>query len=150
MAKAPALKAVKSNVHQMSVFLWTPEKSRAAVMLAEGHTYKEVGKDIGKTDKTIQRWMADIAFSSEVDRLSIMVGIASRAERLRIAKRVIRQQVQGESIKTEKDLLDWLKFAQGETDGVKLNLAALTSAFNADEAFVADGRPDGVRKAKTA
>lgn len=68
-------------------------------------------------------------FSAEVDRLSLMVGIASRAERLRIAKRVIRQMVRDDNyVWTEKDLLDWLKFAQGETDGVKLDMAAIAEA----------------------
>jgi hypothetical protein len=43
----------------------------------------------------------------------------SNAERLRIAQKVIRQKVEKELIETEKDLLDWLKFAQGETDGVE-------------------------------
>lgn len=138
------------NVLQMSVYQWTPEKSQAALMLAEGFTYKQVGKEVGKTEKTIYRWMLDIEFSAEVDRLTLMVGIASRAERLRLAKRVIRQQDHAGMLITDKDLLDWLKFAQSETDGIKLNLAALDSAFGTDETSVADGRLDGVRKTKTA
>ena len=139
----------KLNVLKMSVYQWTPDKSKAALLLAEGHTYKQVGKEIGKTEKTIQRWMADIEFSAEVDRLTLMVGIASRAERLRLAKRVIRQQDHGGLLITDKDLLDWLKFAQSETDGIKLNLAALGSALGTDDASVANGGSDGIRKGKT-
>jgi len=35
-------------------------------------------------------------------------------------------------IKTDKDLLDWLKFAQGETDGVKVDAAKLLAALGDD------------------
>lgn len=66
-----------------------------------------------------------------------MIGIASRAERLRIAQRVARQKVNDEGlVSTEKDLLDWLKFAQSETDGIKLDLAKL-AAVSADETSLA-------------
>lgn len=137
------LKAV-DNVLEMSVFQWTPEKSEAALLLAEGYTYKQVGGEIGKTEKTIYRWMLDIEFSCEVDRLSLMCGIASRAERLRLAKRVIRQHIDKENLVcTEKDVLDWLKFAQSETDGIKLNLAAFDAALGAAETSVADERLTG-------
>ena len=53
-----------------------------------------------------------------------MIGIANRAERLRIANRVIREKIRGELVETDKDILDWIKFAQSETDGIKLNLDA--------------------------
>ena len=75
--------------------------------------------------RTVARWVADPEFSAEVDRLTHMTGIAMRAERLRIVMRVVRQKTKDGVAVTEKDLLDWLKYAQGETDGVKLDLAAL-------------------------
>jgi hypothetical protein len=63
-----------------------------------------------------------------------MVVIASRAERLRLAMKVIRQKVAKEgAIQTEKDLLDWIKFAQSETDGAKLDLAAVLEAMESAE-----------------
>jgi hypothetical protein len=148
MPRQTKLKAV-DNVLEMSVYQWTPDKSAAALMLAEGHTYKQVGKEIGKTEKTIYRWMTDMEFSVEVDRLTLMVGIASRAERLRLAKRVIRQQDHGGVVITDKDLLDWLKYAQSETDGVKLQLTSLATALGSDDASVADSGSSGVRKTKT-
>ena len=131
------LKAVESNVQKMSVYKWTAEKSEAAVLLAEGYTYKQVGEQIGKTEKTIYRWLQDIEFSSEVDRLSLMVGIASKADRLRLVKRIIRQKA--ETMTSDKDLLDWLKFAQSETDGANLNLTGLLTSFGADDASMAGG-----------
>ena len=134
------------NVLKMSVYQWTPEKSQAAMLLAEGHTYKQVAAEIGKTEKTIYRWTLDAEFSAEVDRLSLMCGIASKAERLRLVKRVIRQKSLKETI-SDKDILEWLKFAQSETDGVKLDFAALLAAVSPDETSVADSGSTGERKA---
>jgi hypothetical protein len=63
-----------------------------------------------------------------------MIETASRAYRLRLTNRVIHQMVKdGELIKTDKDLLDWLKYAQGETDGVKLDLLNLLNAHQDGE-----------------
>lgn len=114
------------SVLKPSVFVWTQKKSQAALSLAEGKTQAEVGKEADVTDRTIRRWLQEPEFAAEVDRLTLMVGIASRAERLRIAKRVVRQFLHNQGyVVTDKDLLDWLKFAQGETDGIRLDLAAL-------------------------
>jgi len=126
------------NVRKVSAFEWSEERSRAALLLAEGHTHQYVADEIGKNEKTIRRWLVDIEFSAEVDRLSVMTGIASKAERLRIAKRVVKQKTSGEFVTTDKDLLDWLKFAQGETDGIKLDLASLRAAFGENGSSVSD------------
>lgn len=67
-----------------------------------------------------------------------MTDVASRAERLRIAKRVVRQFTKDDKIETVKDILDWLKFAQSETDGIKLDIAKQLAALGADEASLAD------------
>jgi hypothetical protein len=112
-----------------SGFKWSPARATAALALASGKTRKEAAEEAEITERSIYLWLQEVEFSAEVDRLSLMIGIASRAERLRIAKRVVRQMVKDdETIGTEKDLLDWLKFAQSETDGVKLDLAALAEA----------------------
>jgi len=141
------LKAVPNNVRKMSVYQWTPEKCEAVMMLAEGYTYKQVGSQINKTEKTIYRWMLDTEFSAEVDRLSLMAGIASKAERLRLAKRIVRAKCTSDIMASDKDLLDWLKFAQSETDGANLNLAGLLTSFGTDDASVAESRPRSTRKA---
>ncbi len=111
----------------MSELKWTDAKEKVALSLAKGLTQQEAADNGGVTDRTVRRWLDIPEFSQEVDRLSHMVGIASRAERLRIANRVIRQFVKENTpdIKTEKDLLDWLKYSQGETDGIKLDLLNL-------------------------
>lgn len=112
----------------MSDFKWNPKSEKAALLLAQGYTIAEIAKQVDLNERTIYRWKTDIDFQAEVDRLSLMVDVAGRAERLRIAMRVVRQKVSDKYVLTEKDLLDWLKFAQSETDGIKLDLAALTEA----------------------
>lgn len=108
----------------MSSFEWDEKKSNAAILLSQGHLIKEVAKVSGVNEKTIDRWKRDIEFAKEVDRLSVMVDISGRAERLRIAMRMVRKAMKKKN-PTKKDLLDWLKYAQGETDGVKLDLTSL-------------------------
>lgn len=98
-------------------------------MLAEGYKNSEVAQEIGVCERTIYRWKDNSEFSAEVDRLTHMVGIALRAERLRIAMRVVRSKTKFSFPATEKDLLDWLKYAQSETDGVKLDLTSLLESF---------------------
>ena len=128
----------KSNVHKASGFVWTEQTTLAALALAEGKTQQEVAAEINVADRTIRRWLADADFSSEVDRLSLMVRVASRAERLRVAMRVVRHKTRGEVPETEKDLLEWLKFAQSETDGIKLDLTKL-AALGETDSSVASG-----------
>ena len=120
----------------MTGFKWKDKNSNAAILLSLGYTVEEVAKKAGVKARTIYRWKNDTEFSEEVDRLSLMTDISGRAERLRIAKRMIRHK----GYDSKKDLLDWLKYAQGETDGVKLDLAAFAEAA----ASMADSRQDGI------
>ncbi len=75
-----------------------------------------------------------------------MTGISARAERLRLAKRVVRSKILDGVPQSDKDLLEWLKYAQSETDGIKLDLAAFAAAFATDDASVADARQAGSGK----
>ena len=111
-------------------FSWTHHREKAALALAEGYTRAEAAEAAGVTERSVYDWLKEPAFAEEVDRLTLMTGISTRAERLRIAMRVARQKVREETgeIITTKDLLDWIKFAQSETDGVKLDLASLAAA----------------------
>lgn len=114
----------------MSGFEWTEKKEAAALSLAKGDTQAVAGDNAGVAERTVRRWLLVPEFAEEVDRLTLMTEIASRAHRLRIANRVIRQFVKdNEIIPTTKDILDWLKYAQGETDGVKLDMAGLLDAY---------------------
>jgi hypothetical protein len=111
----------------MSSFEWNEKKTNAAILLAQGYLIKEVAKSVDVNEKTIDRWKGDIEFSKEVDRLSLMLDISSRAERMRIAMRMVRKALKKKT-PTRRDLLEWLKFAQGETDGIKLDLTSLLDA----------------------
>lgn len=91
--------------------------------LADGETRERAAATAGIGERTIYRWLQIPEFSEEVDRLTFLTGAAYKAERLRMAKRII-SQLSG----TEKDLLDWLKYMQGETDGIKLDFTELLNA----------------------
>ena len=122
-------------------FQWSENRNQAAILLAEGKTQRAVAKAVGITEKTLYNWLQHPEFAAEVDRLTLMTGIAARAERLRIAKRLVEQRVRdGRFIKSDKDLLDWLKFAQSETDGIKLDLTSLVAA----QASLAGGGSDRI------
>lgn len=116
-------------------FNWNEVRSKAACLLASGYSKQEVADELQIARSTIYEWLNYPEFDAEVDRLSLMVGIASRAERLRLVNRVIRQHVRssGEII-TEKDILDWLKFAQSETSGAKIDLSKLAEMLTEEQA----------------
>lgn len=125
----------------MADFKWTKKRMDAAFMLAEGYLIREVANEIGISERTIYRWKNEPTFSEEVDRLTFMLGVATRAERLRVAKRVVRGRLEFGIPPSEKDLLDWLKYLQGETDGIKLDL---TSMLEATKEQLAGGGSTGV------
>ena len=105
-------------------FHWTRIRENAALGLAQGYSQQAVADTIGVCRKTICNWLCLPQFAAEVDRLTLMVGVASRAERLRIATRAVRQSVRADgTIETDRDVLDWLKFAQSETPDVQMSLA---------------------------
>ena len=110
-------------------FHWSSKRQKAALALAEGQSQQAVAEAIGVCRKTISNWLCVTAFAAEVDRLSCMIDISSRAERLRIAMRVVREKIRiGGSLVSNKDLLDWLKYAQSETTGIKLGLSTMDPA----------------------
>ncbi len=77
----------------IAAFEWTQKKESAALSLARGETQKAAAATAGVAERTLRYWMNEPEFTEEVDRLTLMVDIASRAHRLRIANRVIRQFV---------------------------------------------------------
>ena len=129
-----------ANVSRVSCWKWDQKKADVAILLAQGYLIKEAAEAVGVSIKSISRWKQDTNFTVEIDRLSVMIGVASRAERLRIAQRVVRQKVTDEKVETEKDLLDWIKLAQSETDGIKLDFTALIQ----NAASMADSGPGGI------
>lgn len=125
--------------------VWTKQNNEIALLLAEGYTTREVSERVGVSEKTVSRRRADPEFMAEVDRLTLMIGIASRAERLKIVNRVLRQKIKEElgTVETEKDLLDWLKYAQSETDGIRLNLIGNLASILANDPSLAGSGQTG-------
>ena len=106
------------------VFKWTPVRRAAAFALAEGKTQAQAALDAEVSDRTIRIWLQDSVFAEEVDQLTLMVGIATRAERMRLVKRAVAQRFHANgTVDTKADVLDWLKFAQSETTGAVNDLA---------------------------
>jgi hypothetical protein len=122
-------------------FVWDEQRTQVAISLASGATKQEAADEAGVDRGTVYNWLKFAEFGEEVDRLSLMVGIASRAERLRQAKRVLKSKMKDGVLQSDKDALEWLKFAQSETDGVKLDLGKLAASFAQNEASVASGGP---------
>lgn len=107
----------------MNTFDWNESRTKAALALAEGQTHAEVAKQCQVSRTTIYNWLSHPIFRAEVDKLTLVIGIATRAERLRLAQRVVRQKTRDDgTLDTKADVLDWLKFAQSETDGSKNDL----------------------------
>jgi len=105
-------------------FQWTSTRTKAALALAEGQSQQAVAEAIGVCRKTICNWLCVAEFAAEVDRLSCIIDVSSRAERLRIAMRAVRQKVHEDgTVETNRDVLDWLKYAQSETTGIKLGFS---------------------------
>ena len=105
-------------------FHWSSKRAKAALALAEGQSQQAVAEATGVCRKTICNWLCVAEFVEEVDRLSCMIDISSRAERLRMAMRVVRQKVRADgTVETDRDVLDWLKFAQSETTGIRLGFS---------------------------
>lgn len=106
--------------------VWDKTRTKAAQLLAVGHNKQYVADEVGVSRATIYNWLDDPEFGAEVDRLSTMVDAASRAERLRDTMRVLRSlRDENGVLRTDKDALDWLKYAQSETDGTKLDMSKL-------------------------
>lgn len=115
----------------MSEFKWTEKSRAAAAALADGQTRAQAAAAADITDRQLYRWLNNPEFAAEVDQLTLLTGIAVRAERLRIIKRIVRQKVGDDGpIPTEKDILDWLKFAQSETNGTDILEQLVASIAN--------------------
>ena len=114
-------------------FTWTPQRSEAACVLAAGGTRNEAAAAAHCDRSTIFEWLKHPDFCAEVDRLTLMVSISNRAERLRHAMRVVQSRLDNKGVlQSDRDSLDWLKFAQSETDGAKIDLSKLSELLAGD------------------
>lgn len=101
-------------------FEWTDQRVQAAELLSEGQTNKQVADAVGVSERTIYNWKLETVFSQEVDRLTLTRDVASRAARVRIARRMLLKKTESgalEDLESSKDPLDILKYIQSETNG---------------------------------
>lgn len=130
----------EENSTEVQRFTWDDSREKAAISLASGSTKQEAADEANVDRGTIYNWLKHPDFAAEIDRLSLMVSIASRAERLRLAMRAVKAKTKDGVPQSDKDVLEWLKFAQSETDGVKLDLGKLATLSEA-ETSMADRGP---------
>lgn len=121
--------------------IWDKTRSEAAGLLALGYPKTHVADEVGVSRNTIYAWLDDPEFAGEVDRLSLMTGVANRSERIRMAMRVIRSKTNDQGVPlSEKDVLEWLKFAQSETHGARLDFGKLAELLAGESG---EGGPGG-------
>lgn len=126
---------------QQRKILWDKTRTKAASLLALGYPKIKVADEVGVHRNTIAAWAEDPEFAEEVDRLSMMTGAANRAERLRVAMRFIRSRMDEDGIpQSEKDVLEWLKFAQSETHGARLDFGKLAELLAGENGGDNDAR----------
>lgn len=119
---------------------WDEQKSIAARAMGEGYTQKEAAEAAGVHPKTVNNWwLKSPEFAAEVDRCSMMFDVASKAHRNRLLMKAIRQFVREDgNLRTGDDtLLDYIKEARLNTDGVKVDILTQLAAIDAETGSVA-------------
>lgn len=112
------------SVSPPTPFKWTPEKYNAVMWLADGYTWQETANEVGVDKRTICNWMQNPEFSAELDEFTVMFTLASKAERVRVMKRIIRQKINEDgTYQTKADLIDWMKLLKDEIGSLSLGLA---------------------------
>jgi AraC-like DNA-binding protein len=124
---------------------WTPEQGGAAELLAEAYTVEEVADRVGVSPRTIHRWKANPEFAMEVDRLSLISGLSSKAERARTIMKAARnfQNEDGSLNTSGNTLLEYLREARMNVDGIRLDLQTAIAALDAENSSVAGEGPAG-------
>lgn len=94
----------------------TPLQVRAIELLAGGLSTNEVGEELARDGSTIRRWRQDPKFANQLEIAILNQGASLRAERIRLAKKMLRK-VGSEN--TKADPLEILRYLRDETDGAK-------------------------------
>lgn len=128
-------------------FTWSDMKSKVAVELAKGLSPAEIireNEDITVSESTIYNWKQIPAFAMEVDKLTFMYGYGSKAERMRLINKAIRQYIRDDMIDTGRtELIDWMREARMNVDGVRLDIAHMLAAVNDETGLVAGNGSEG-------
>lgn len=96
---------------------WSKKKLEIAGLIADGRlTIEDIAKKYGLSSRTIYRWQNQPEFNEKVGQLVLSTDIALKSERIRIARRIVREKLREGS---QKDLLDWLKYIHEEIKEMK-------------------------------
>jgi transposase len=119
----------------VSVANWDSQWDEAVKMLAMGHSIKEAAEAVGVTERTIYNWKNKPQFEAEMDRLSLIYGLASKAERTRMLMRMARQKIKDDGTIELDDtsMMDILKEMRMQIEGTRIDITQLYSALS-DEA----------------
>lgn len=123
-------------------FIWNDLRSEVATMLAQGYEKTYIAEQVGISRITIYTWLKYPEFEEEVDRLSLMLGAASKAYRLRLINKAIRQfeEENGKLELNGSTLLDYLKEARMQAEGVRLGIISeLATIIEEDASLTGDG-----------
>ena len=125
--------------------VWDEQKTQAAILLAQGYNHGVVSEEVNCNRTTIWRWMQNEEFAKEVDKLSLMYGVASKAHRMRLINQAIRQFIdENGTLDTGDDtLLDYLKEARQQIEGVKLDIISQLTAIAQTAGSVEPSGPSG-------
>lgn len=108
------------------------EMEPAILKLAQGYTIKEAAEAAEVTERTVYNWKKIEKFNAEVDRLSVMVGLASKAERTRTLMQMARQKMNKETGEWELDdtsLMDILKEMRMQIEGTRIDITDIYSSL---------------------
>lgn len=104
------------NGRKKTKFVWDDVKLKVAEAIAKGdRSLNEILTECGVSERTVYRWKKHPEFQRKVDEIIQDIDIAQKAERIKIAKKVIKQKLEHDKNKlSNKDILDWLKYVGEE------------------------------------
>ena len=82
---------MNDEIRVITPYEWTDVKEKCAIKLAMGMKKTDIARQLSISRQSIYSWLEDVEFAQEVDRLSVMYGLASKAERMRIINAAARQ-----------------------------------------------------------
>lgn len=104
------LKKKQKRAINPNVFRWTPQRKKAALLIAEGtKNYTDIALEIGVNYVTLWEWRQHPIFQAEVSRLTLANEKATREGLLRIAYKAIEEKI-GNIADDKNTVLEWSKF----------------------------------------
>jgi hypothetical protein len=119
------------NSRKKTKFVWDETKLKAAELIAKGENRQGIAKQLSISDRTLRRWAGHPDFQQKIDEIIAEIDIAQKGERIKIAKKVIRQKLNQKNL-SDKDLLDWLKYV-GEEIGDYSEVTTLKIIWAGDD-----------------